>query len=740
VAVAAGEGRRGRVVTLLLPATAGLVAGTMAVVIATSFGVLIFGTTAPAHLGRGIALTLSSSAVIAAVTAARSSFPGSIAGAQDNTAIVLALLAGAIAGGAPATLDATSVYVTVVAAIAVATLVTGGTFLLLGRLRLGGLVRFVPYPVVGGFLAGTGWLLVVGGLEVLVGRPLGLRDLVTLGSPDVLLRWLPAVAGAAGLLLWLRRSARPGVLPAGIALAIGGVHVGLAVTGTAPAAARADGWLLGSFPAASWPPIAPGDLASVEWARVVAQWPTIGSLVLVATLSLLLSASGIEIAVGRDVDLDRELEAAGVANLLAGLGGGVVGYHYTSITVLVDRMGGARRATGAVAAGVLVATLALGFGAIAFVPVPVVGALLVLLGLAFLTDWLVDGRRSLPPSEYALVVLIVATIGGAGLLAGIGMGLGLAVLLFVVRSSRVTVVKHALSGRTYASNVERPVEERRALDAVGDRLLVLELQGFVFFGTATSVVRALERRSGPPPDLVVLDLRRTTGIDSSAVFGIVRLVRRLRASGAMLVLSGVVPARRRQLEQAGLAITDDPDAALDTDRVPVFPDLDRGVQWCEERQLARLREGGALPAAAANAWDPAGVLGVPGDGLDPYLERRSFAAGERLLEQGEAGAGLLLVTAGQVSAMLVHTDGPDARLRTLPAGTIVGEIGFALGVPATATVVADTDVEVAVLTPRAVARMERDDPALAIRLHRRLVQLASERLAAADRTIDALLD
>src|SRR4030095_12432893 len=81
--------------------------------------------------------------------------------------VVVALIAASIAATVPAGTGREALYATVIAAIVLTTLLTAATFLLLGQFRLGALVRYLPYPVLGGFLAGTGWLLVLGGGRLL---------------------------------------------------------------------------------------------------------------------------------------------------------------------------------------------------------------------------------------------------------------------------------------------------------------------------------------------------------------------------------------------------------------------------------------------------------------------------------------------------------------------------------------------------------------------------------------------
>ena len=704
--------------------------GIVSLIITVSLGVLIFAGPVPAFAGNGIALALASTVVAGVAFAARSCFRGAIAGVQDHPTVVLALIAAAISAGSPPTASDATVFATIVVTLGLATAVTGLVFLLLGRLRLGEIVRYLPYPVIGGFLAGTGWLLLVGALEVLIGGEPGAGAAELLRRDGALLRWGPAACLALVLLWWQRRSDSVLVWPVGLVVATGGFYAVLVATGTTPAMARAEGWLLGPFPAVAWPPVPVGELSAIDWSLVLAQGGSVVSLVVIATISLALYSSGLEVAVDEEMDFNRELETAGLTNLLVGLGGGAVSYPYASVTVLAHRMGAPIRSVGVVAAVLSAVTLFIGLDAVTFVPVPVFGTVLLLFGFTFLADWLIDGWRSLPAADYGVVVLIVVAIATVGLVGGIGFGLLLAVVLFIVRASRATVIKHTFTAANYSSNVERRPMQRRVLQDSEGQLLVLELQGFVFFGTVVHVIREVAGlRDGLAGGFVVLDLRRTTGIDSSAAFGFMRIARSISSSGGRLVLTGLEAEVLRQLERGPLDLT--------SGQTVVFPDLDHGVAWCEDRLL----EATVGDRDDDGSTDAASLLGVSSDVLEPFLQRQTLRAGERLIERGERAPGVFFVTHGQVAILLHQTDGSTTRLRVLQPGTIVGEMSFLLGIPATATVMADeVAVVVEVLTIEGLARMEHEAPELSLALYRRLATLTSERLAIANRTIGAALD
>ena len=97
----------------------------------------------------------------------------------------------------------------------------------------------------------------------------------------------------------------------------------------------AGGWLLGPFAGDGlWQPVTPASLSSVYWPAVLGQAAAMAAAVLVGTVSLLLNASGVELAVNHDVDFDKELRVAGVANIFSGLAAGLVGFQQLGFSIL----------------------------------------------------------------------------------------------------------------------------------------------------------------------------------------------------------------------------------------------------------------------------------------------------------------------------------------------------------------------------------------------------------------------
>lgn len=735
--------------SLLIPTlTAGVVIGILEVVLASSFAALVFGEGGAAvHLHKAIGFNLFAAAAVMIVIAVRSSLPGMVGSLQDTTAVLLVPVAVSIAAARGLELGYTEdqaaalmqTFLTVVAAIILASVLTGVFFFVLGSFRLGHLVRFVPYPVIGGFLAGTGWLLVRGGVGILVGRSLSLETLGTFARPGAVLKWVPGVLFASILLLLVRQFRHfltiPGTLVVGVVL----FYLVLWATGTGVDVAEARGWLLGPFPPRGglFDPVLGDAFTRASWGLIFGQTLNILTIMLVGVLALLLNASGIELAVRRDSDVNRELQAAGLANLTGASGGGIVGFHALSLTALARRTGATTRLVGIVAAGVCIIALAFGAQALSLFPRPVLGGLVVFLGLAFLVEWVIEARTKVLRRDYLVILMILLAVAFIGFLEGVVVGLFLATVLFVIDYSRLNVVKHDLGGGEYRSKVDRDPDQLEVLRSEGDRFHVLTLQGIVFFGTAYSLLQRIRARAEdadrPPLRFLVMDFRRVPSVDSSAVLAFIKVHLIAEFRDFLLVLAGVSDSVLRQLEQGGFT--------EELERVRFFSEPDRAVEWCEDRLLEE--RGAAAPVARG----PLSTLLREGLGkaahakrLMDYLEVEEVDAGTELIRQGESSDDLYFLESGRLTAQLIRPDGRPVRIQTMGPGTVVGEVSLYLGEVRTASVISEVPSTIRRLTRKRLAEMERKDPELAAALHRLVARLLASRLADTQRTVRALLD
>jgi SulP family sulfate permease len=725
----------------LLPSlTAGMIVGVSDVSLEISLAALIFSGALAPFVARGIGFILFGAFVILLIGAITSPIPGTMNVPQDTPAAILALVAAGIASTmqSAATLDST--FITVVVAIILTTLATGVLFLIFGRFKLSGFARFIPYPVVGGFLAGTGWLLAKGAFSVMSDMALTLANFPRLFRTDILVHWIPGLIFALALLLILRRSSHFLIIPGMLALAIGLFYIVLAITGIPTSEAAANGWLLGPFDQeALFQPLTFSSLAQVNLAAIVSQVDKIGAIIVLSLISLLLNASALEIAVKEDIDLNQELKSAGLANVIAGLFGSTVGYQALSLTVLTHRLNAKTRLAGIIAALVCGGTLLFGASLISYFPKPVLGGILLFMGLSFLVEWVIDARARLPRIDYLLVLMILVAIASIGFLEGIAVGVLAAVVMFVVSYSQINAVKNILSGANYRSKVERPLLHRQTLQERGGEIFILRMQGFIFFGTAQKLLDQIKERLEDPnqPRLrfVILDFRQVVLIDSSAVFSITRMRQLAESQHIHMVWTNLSPAIQRLLDRGGLV--DESDNSF-----IILPTLDHGLEWCENQILAEHGTTDLTGFIEKIEEQLKRVIPDPEDvkKLMKYLEKKEVKEGEYLMRQGDQPDEMYFIEAGLVSVQLELPDGKILRLRSMRGGTTVGEMGMYLGNERTASVVANRPSVVYRFSRSALSEMEKNDTKVAALLHHWIARLLAERLADNNRTIEALLN
>jgi SulP family sulfate permease len=191
---------------------AGSITSILAVAYGLSFAVLIFSGPLTPWLAYGIAATFLTSAISASVVAARSSIPFMIAGPDGSTAAVTATLVAALAQRMIDAGMTDQLHQPALIVMALGALLTG-LLCVLGLAGAGSAIRFVPYPVIGGFLGATGWLMVAGAIRVITDEYASIAAIETLMSPSNLAKLAAAGAVAFALYFGLRRPRSPFVLP-----------------------------------------------------------------------------------------------------------------------------------------------------------------------------------------------------------------------------------------------------------------------------------------------------------------------------------------------------------------------------------------------------------------------------------------------------------------------------------------------------------------------------------------------
>lgn len=694
----------------------GLVIALLSVIIELSFASLIFSGPLAPFAPAAAGLTLFGGFILCLVVSMFSEFPTSVAIPQDAPAAIMATVAAGIVA-TDGFSDPLQARFTVAAAMAISTLATAALFLLIGKFRLGNLMRYMPYPVMGGFLAGIGWLLVQGSVAITTDVSLSLSGLPQLLTYDKLMTLLPAVLLMVALLVGLMRWGSPFTLPGLLAAAMGAFCLYLAATGQSFEDAGRAGLLLGGMPKSTmlWPVFQPSDLGHISWNALVPQLPQLLTIPLVSAISFLLMSSGMETAAKRDMDLTRELYVNAGANLLCGAGGSHAGYTALSLSLLGPKTGSDSRLVGLSCALFIGAATFFGASVLGFFPRFILGGMVLFLGVATLLDWVVAVRKQVSRLEYALIIAILLATGMLGFLEGVGLGLVLATVIFVIKYSRLPVLRQSTDASKISSARTRSVPDRHILRERGHGILILRVTGYLFFGSASALGRTvsdlLKPESGNPPSHLILDFADADGFDSSAVNSFLRVLQRCASVGCTPLLSATPKGLEEQMRRA---------SAQDVEGATFLPDLDRALELAEDQVLAnaeqRTGDGGQDSLFDRSVDDLMRRLEEGErfeallERLGPYLERRTFAVGEVIQPAGKPWPGVWMIVSGHAEEISTNDDGTTVRLRSLVSGDVAGFSAPDPDSAATSQLVAEEQCEVMLLSAEKLRTLEASSP------------------------------
>jgi SulP family sulfate permease len=698
----------------------------LAVAYAGSFGGLIFNGPLEPFAARAVLAGLVSSVVVLPMLAWRSSFYFSFGGPDSNPTAILAVALAAIVadvmkGGAaaPSELAPTALMAVFLSAIG-----CGAVLYAIGDRRWGRYVRYIPNPVAGGFLAGSGWLLAAGSWKMLTGVPFTLLSLGDASRAHPL-ALISALGVAAALLVLTRLYRHYLLIPAVLGGGMLAFHAGRAALGLDLAAARRMGLLLAAPRVGDWTHVLNFPYGLVRWDVLLQRAGDLAALTTVAVITILLNVTSLELATGVEGDADRELKTLGMANVLIGLAGGMVALNSFKRSVIGLEAGANSRRAALCCAAMILAVALFAPGLIGLMPMPVLAGFVLYLGVNFLVMWGWDARREMPRADYLVVLAIVAAIAAFGMAAGVGLGLVAACVSFVFEFSRSPSVRGEFSLRDRRSNVDRSSRQSEILRERGGVLRGFSLQGYLFFGTTAKVLERV-RAALAETRAVLLDFRLVHGVDGSSTVALKKLKTACAESGIDLVFTGMSAGVEAVVRRCGVALDD---GALRT-----FPDIDRGLEWCEEKIIADASSGPGADAPFAG-WFDADDLRALGE----RFESVRVAPGGLLLRQGDASDSMLIIERGRVSVYLRADAGARVlRLRTYAQGTVVGEMGFYTGSARTADIVADEETVALKLDAEGVARLEREAPALAAKVSRFVACSLALRLSVANAEIRAL--
>jgi SulP family sulfate permease len=666
-------------------------------------GVVAASPLGPTAVGTGLNAAFAAAVLGGAVAAWVARSPGEVSGPRVSVALLYAALAG--------TLSRAGHTQDLWAALALGVLLAGLTQALASVARLGTALRFTPYPVIAGFVTGTGLLVILGQVRSMFGADLG----VLFADPAAWLQRLRPGSVAVGLAaiasVWIGARAAPRVPSALIGLAGGTIaHHVLSLWIPAGALGPTAGTTAMVLPNPSalialWQPVTAGWLW--ETSQIAAPYSLL--IALQGAVDSGLAARAVADRTGMPLSPNRALLAQGLGNMVSGVAGGLPIAVSPTQSMVAARAGRAAAWIPLTSTVVLLAAVVALAPVTPLVPLAALAGLLMTVGAALIDRWVrrlvalswQHGPQRLQARVHLLVVsAVAATMVVAGVPAALLLGLMLAMLLLstdVADASRFDV----LSGETLASTRVWSALQAETLALARSAVAVVRPRGGLFFGNAERFAAVAESVRGVR--YCVLDAGALVVMDATGSRALGLASSRLAARGIQTALAGIAydSARGRSLRELG----------LDMPREQWWPTTDHALEWCETQLLV---EAGLEPLPAITLVQCALFEGLTSDARTHVLaafETRDVEPGERLTVQGTPGDTLFVVLSGRVEVQLPATARePARRLAAFGPGGIVGEAALLTGQTRAADVVCVRPSHVAVLTRAALRELQRTGP------------------------------
>jgi sulfate permease, SulP family len=720
----------------------GIASAAVAVPLAMGYGMFAFVSLGESYFASGALAGLYTAFIVALVCVLIGEKSTTIYAPRINTTFFLGLLVYGLvhselpvirAGGIP-----------LIIAITFAVILLGGAFeAAFGLARLGTLIRFAPHSVMAGFQNAAALLLFLVQLGSVCGFDRNMPFTEVPAHADAIRPLSVVIAAITFAIMWNTRRILPRIPPVVVGMAVGcalyygllglgfGDHLGPVIAGEPRATMNVAPFV---HIYAAWSP----DILTLVPSIVA------GALALatIAALDALLCAKLVTPPGERRIDGDRLLLRLGIGNMVAACIGGITSGLNIGPSV-ANRAFGARTPLAVVVnAAVLVAACTLLFPLLGQIPRVALSAVIMVVAVQHFDLWNLTLVRNAMKGgvEFRrtallelLVVVGVATLSVAlDIVAAVAIGVAIAVVLFVLSMSR-SVVRRSYRCAAVRSRRSRTAQEREVLAQCGSGILVMELQGPLFFGTGENLTDQIDAELATSTRWIILDLRRISEIDSTGARTFLEIQANTAHKQVRLVLA--IPTRSRattRLNDFGVA------KAIGADRI--FPDADRAIEQAEDELLRD------APSAQGDAEEiplmRAGLLAdLDGDEIAiavRHLTRVCHPHGAIVFREGDPGAELLVIVKGRASAFLTLPDGTQVRLATFGPGTIFGELALLDEGLRSATVMADGSLDCYALSRTGFAALVAEAPVVAIKVLRGLGRELSGRLRSANRTIHEL--
>jgi len=691
-----------------------------------AFATVIFAGALAQFLPLMIVILLAGWAILGVYIAIFAEKPLHIVSLDEQSVVILASIAGLMVAHMGEQRVQTDGLATMMAVMSLSSLGVAFFFYVIGHFRLTRLLELMPYPVICGFMAGIGWLMLEAGVGIAVNETISMGLISKLQQPENLIKLLLYVGAGIVLVVSVFSIRRSWSLPvAGTGLAIAFYAI-TAVNGQSVPELVEQGWLfaipvenggaLGIFERLSF--------SQVDVPFVLSVVPQILTIAFLALLTESMSLSVLMAAGSHDLDTSSEMADLGAGNVLNALIASPPGSTDLVGTIMFEKFGASSRWMPIISSIICIIMAVVGSIIIPWLPKLLVGAIVFMFAYQLFHEWMYEKVRGFQPIDIGITLIILGTVIFFGFMPGIAVGLMLALLLFVLRYSMISAIQGQHSLASHRSSVERGQTGNLVLDEHGGECLVYSLRGFLFFGTANAILDTIRDDAKVRSSnylAILLDLKRVTGMDISALNTFVQIKALCEMSGVKLIYSGVGPDIRKSLLLLGAV-------SLENGEPLIFPDADYAIEYQEDlilKKYGKSDEESSIEVHLQNIFDDSEKVEL----LMSAMDRIEVGEGEKLFEQGDKDTGLFILDRGSMTALIKTDEDGWKRVKKFRPGALIGEMSaYTSDRRRTALVVADEPSVLFHLTTEKLAQLDVENLMLTASIHELVARTLGSRI------------
>ncbi len=414
----------------------------------------------------------------------------------------------------------------------VATFVLAGIFqIIMGLSRIGQYIRYMPYPVISGFMSGIGLIIIIMQIFPFFGldSPKSIIDVISsLGNIFTSINFQAvalALSTIAIIYLFPRiTKALPSALVALITLSMVSTFLGLNVP------------IIGDIPT-GLPDIHIDTLLAMDWHHpMVIVIPALTLAALGAIDSLLTSVVADNMTKTQH-NSNKELIGQGIGNTVAGLIGGLPGAGATMRTVVNINAGGKSNLSGVVH-GVVLLIVLLGAGAYAkLIPLPVLAGILITVGIGIIDYKGLKHIIRVPRADAIIMLIVLILTVFVDLLQAVAVGMVMASVLFMKQMGDTAQSKSSSKTLADFHNTHPLADEKDIIDGIKDQIFIQHFDGPIFFGF-TSHFKVMMREL-PEVSVVIFRMENVPTIDQSGMYAIEDAVLEIEKKGINVIMTGI---------------------------------------------------------------------------------------------------------------------------------------------------------------------------------------------------------